>query len=176
MLEYIILGFLMNNEASGYDIKQWMVLSTAYFYDASFGSIYPALRRLENKGMITCREAVEESKYKKIYQINESGRETFMKWLEKPIIFEKSRHDHLVKIFFYNMLPEEKALVNLRAFIKEVEPILEELRNQKHEAEENCDTDKFIFQYYTMEYGVSFYQFVIDWCNKLIDKIQRRYK
>ncbi|WP_236880832.1 PadR family transcriptional regulator [Clostridioides difficile] len=49
MLEYIILGFLMEKELSGYDLKQIMSESTSYFFDASFGSIYPALKRLETK-------------------------------------------------------------------------------------------------------------------------------
>lgn len=172
MLEYIILGFLMRHEASGYDLKQWISCSTAYFYDASFGSIYPALKRLEQKDMITCHEVIDGSKYKKIYQINESGKIAFIKWLEEPIIFKKSRHDHLVKIFFYNMLPKEKALMNLKDFLKEVEPVLNELTNQKDEAEKKCDVSKFTFQYSTMEYGVNFYQFVIDWCNNLIRRIE----
>ncbi|WP_088185748.1 PadR family transcriptional regulator [Desulfosporosinus sp. FKA] len=52
MTEYILLGFLMQNSMTGYDIKQHMSMSTSYFIDASFGSIYPALKRLEQKGFI----------------------------------------------------------------------------------------------------------------------------
>ena len=55
MLEYIILGFLMGCAASGYDLKQYMAESTSYFFDASYGSIYPALKRLEEKKLILSR-------------------------------------------------------------------------------------------------------------------------
>lgn len=49
MLEYIILGFLLSKDLTGYDLKQRMAKSTSFFFDASFGSIYPALKRLEAK-------------------------------------------------------------------------------------------------------------------------------
>ena len=49
MLEYIILGFLMGCAASGYDLKQYMAESTSYFFYASYGSIYPALKRLKRE-------------------------------------------------------------------------------------------------------------------------------
>jgi DNA-binding PadR family transcriptional regulator len=41
MLEYIILGYLLIGEMSGYDLKRWMSYCTSNFFDASFGSIYP---------------------------------------------------------------------------------------------------------------------------------------
>ena len=78
MLEYIILGFLMTKERSGYDLKRCMTQTTSYFFDASFGSIYPALKRLTQKGLVTFREDVDGGKFKKVYRITDSGRTAFM--------------------------------------------------------------------------------------------------
>ncbi|MCW0824055.1 PadR family transcriptional regulator [Clostridioides difficile] len=62
ILKYIILGFMMEKELSGYDLKQKMSTSTSYFFDASFGSIYLALKRLEEKDYICYREVIDGSK------------------------------------------------------------------------------------------------------------------
>jgi len=35
MTEYILLGFLMEKDMTGYDMKQHMSMSTSYFVDAS---------------------------------------------------------------------------------------------------------------------------------------------
>ncbi|MGO0861788.1 PadR family transcriptional regulator [Clostridioides difficile] len=113
MLEYIILGFLMEKELSGYDLKQRMSTSTSYFFDASFGSIYPALKRLEEKGYIYYREVIDGGKLKKLYSITDIGKSYFLEWLEKPIKFSKTKQDHLVNIFFYEYLPKEIIETNL---------------------------------------------------------------
>ncbi len=55
MLQFVILGFLMNCDMNGYAIKKKMSLSTVNFVDASFGSIYPALKRLHQHGYIIVR-------------------------------------------------------------------------------------------------------------------------
>jgi DNA-binding PadR family transcriptional regulator len=172
MLEYIILGFLMHGEMSGYDLKQWMTHSTSYFFDASFGSIYPALKRLEQKGMVTFRESIGGSKYKKVYQIQDSGRESFLKWIKEPIVFEKSRHDHLVKIFFYEFLSKEDAIANLKAFLLEIEPVAKKLTLGKEEVAEKRDIYQVFYGYSTMIYGIEYFHLIMSWCNDLIKELE----
>jgi DNA-binding PadR family transcriptional regulator len=167
MLKYIILGFLLHGEMSGYDLKQCMVKSTANFFDASFGSIYPALKRLEAEGAISSREVVDAGKYKKIYVITDDGRLEFMRWLEEPIGFVRTKLDHLVKIFFLGFLPQEKAIVALQAFIKAVKPVLNELIASQPKIKEKTD----IYQYSTLLYGISYYQFIINWSNELLGEL-----
>ncbi|WP_077610351.1 PadR family transcriptional regulator [Clostridium sp. Marseille-P2415] len=172
MLEFIILGFLMNGEKSGYDLKQWMTYSTSYFFDASFGSIYPALKRLESKRLVLFHESVEGSKYKKVYRITESGKEAFLNWVAEPVLFEKSRQDHLVKIFFYEFLPKENAIANLKALVKMIEPVVRDLISQREDAAEKYDKDRYFYRYATMAYGIDYYNFVLKWCGDLITELE----
>ena len=79
----------MFGDKSGYDLKLWMSSCTSNFFDASFGSIYPALKRLEAKDLIRSVEQVESGKFKKIYSIREAGKKEFMAWLSAPILFHK---------------------------------------------------------------------------------------
>ncbi len=75
----VCLAILNCQEATGYEIKK---LSTegafAYFVDASFGSIYPALGRMEKEGLVIGREETQPGKpARKIYSITETGRRAF---------------------------------------------------------------------------------------------------
>ncbi|MGZ0050323.1 helix-turn-helix transcriptional regulator [Brevibacillus gelatini] len=97
----IILGFLSYGEMSGYDIKQAFSNSIGFFYDASFGAIYPALRKLEEEGLVTKQEVIQTGKPNKIlYQITAQGREVFHQEIQAPILPPVLRSDMLVKIFF----------------------------------------------------------------------------
>lgn len=168
MLEYIFLGFFMYGEMSGYDLKQKMAKSTSNFFDASFGSIYPALKRLEGKGHIISREIVDGGKFKKVYAISGEGRTDFLNWLEQPIELSKTKPDYLVKVFFLGLLPKEKAIASLEAFIGEVEPVAESLREKEAGLRENED----IFPLATLQFGIRYYDLVLDWSNCLLNRLR----
>ena len=48
----VILGMIALGRQTGYDIKQLVDKSTRHFWSASYGQIYPELRRLEEQGLI----------------------------------------------------------------------------------------------------------------------------
>lgn len=106
----IILGFLSYGEMSGYDIKQAFSNSIGFFYDASFGAIYPALRKLEEEGFVTKQEVIQSGKPNKIlYSITKSGEEAFQLEMQAPILPPVLRSDMLVKVFFGNgRTPQEQ--------------------------------------------------------------------
>ena len=49
---YVILGMLGWRPMSGYEIKSIVDKSTRFFWAASYGQIYPELRRLSEAGLI----------------------------------------------------------------------------------------------------------------------------
>ncbi|WP_428696483.1 PadR family transcriptional regulator [Stappia sp.] len=82
----LCLAILNFGDATGYEIRK---LSTegkySYFVDASFGSIYPALARLEAEGLVTVREEAQSGKpARKVYSITEAGRAEFVRALSEP--------------------------------------------------------------------------------------------
>lgn len=168
MLEYIILGFLMSGEMSGYDLKQQMIKSTSNFFDAGYGSIYPALKRMEAKGAITSQEIIEGGKYKKLYAISTLGKSDFMNWLELPVEFSRIKPDHLIKIFFFGHLPKEIAIEKLKAFINEVDFVYKKFKGAERVVKEEYDT----FQFSTLAFGIGYYSYVIDWSKNLLKELE----
>ena len=57
MLELAILGLLREQELHGYELKKRLGETLGPFSGASFGSLYPALRRLEAAGAVKAVEA-----------------------------------------------------------------------------------------------------------------------
>ena len=49
---YVILGMLRNEPRSGYEIKRAVDDSTRFFWAASYGQIYPELRKLATAGLV----------------------------------------------------------------------------------------------------------------------------
>lgn len=76
----ICLAILAHGEATGYDLKKsWQEGPFAYLGGASYGSIYPALARLQRDGLIESREEVQHGKpVRRVYSLTEAGREAFV--------------------------------------------------------------------------------------------------
>jgi DNA-binding PadR family transcriptional regulator len=169
MLEYIILGFLMHGDMSGYDVKRHMGHSTACFYDASFGSIYPMLGKLQGEELVTMIESVGDGKYKKLYSITDKGRKRFLEWLGEPIEIDRSGHSFLVRIFFYGWLEPARARALVSDYIARLEAELASLTKLGGEIKGGAG----FYEYSTLEYGLGYYAFAIGWCREFLEKSLR---
>lgn len=100
-IQNVILGFLVEKPMSGYDIKQMMENSVSYFFDASYGAIYPALKRMEKEKLIEKEVVQQDGKpNKNLFVITESGKEAFQTYMDSPLSPTLIRSDLLMRIFF----------------------------------------------------------------------------
>ena len=82
--QYVILGLLTEQPLSGYDIKKIIDFRFKFFWNESYGQIYPELKQLIEKGYIQTLSN-ETDRGKQLYQITELGLDHLKKWLEvKP--------------------------------------------------------------------------------------------
>src|SRR5436305_5739102 len=83
---YVILGALRAEPKSGYEIKRLVDKATRFFWAASYGQIYPELRRLRDDGLI---EAVSDGggggRRRLRYRLTAAGRKALVDWLRAPI-------------------------------------------------------------------------------------------
>ena len=105
-VKFPILGFLMEAEATGYDLKNRFQDPVGFFYRVSDGSIYPALKKLAHDGLVTLRTERHGRRTRKVYAITARGREHFRRMLREPaqplFVFDESQ----VKIYFADQEPE----------------------------------------------------------------------
>ena len=102
----LCLGILTIGDASGYEIKKVFEDELSHFYDASYGSIYPALTRLTDDGLVSCQAMAQERRPdKKVYAITTAGRMAFMDALVQKPRMDKLRSDFLAILRFADLLP-----------------------------------------------------------------------
>ncbi len=74
-LGLLILKALVVQELHGYGIARWVQEVSGEILQIEEGSLYPALRRLEDKGFITSRWAISEhNRRARYYALTPSGR------------------------------------------------------------------------------------------------------
>ena len=170
VIKLVILGFLMDKELTGYDIKQIMTHSTSNFMNASFGSIYPALDRLEKDDMISALKVIENGKYKKVYTIKDQGKEEFIKWLEEPINYMKSYEEILAKIFFYRHLSKEKVHQLISQLIEDIDKRIVKLERIERDIKGKID----YFEISTLSFGIDHLKFMSKWYSDFLKNFNKR--
>ncbi len=100
------LGILTLGDASGYEIKKIFETQFSHFYDASFGSIYPALNRLTEEGLVSCTTMSQAHRPdKKTYCITVAGRLAFLDALRNTPRRDRIKSDFLAIMSFAHLLP-----------------------------------------------------------------------
>lgn len=102
----LCLGILTLGDATGYEIKKLFEGPFSHFFEASYGSIYPALNRLTDEGLVACRALAQEKRPdKKVYSIMPSGRLAFMDALMEAPGRDRVRSQFLAIMTFAGLLP-----------------------------------------------------------------------
>src|SRR5690348_6135284 len=78
----VILGMLALGRNTGYEIKQFVDRSTRHFWAASYGQIYPELKRLEDQGLVRSRPEPSGKRARTVFELTDEGRATLEGWLE----------------------------------------------------------------------------------------------
>lgn len=166
-LDCVILGLLSHEELTGYEIKKRMDTALKYFWGASYGSIYPTLAGLVERGLANKREAGENKRNKIIYTITEEGRCYLKEWLRQPIEKDELRYETLLKLFFGNEEGPEQALRHIGAFREKIMQELPYLLGAEKVLKEHLDEDT-THRYYllTVELGIRTYRTYLEWCDE----------
>lgn len=106
----LCLGVLSQGEFSGYEIRKHFEEGPfAHFQEAGFGSIYPALKRLTEDGLVTCVEHQQDSRPdKKVYRLTAAGRQALFDAVARAPADDKLRSDFLFVLFFADLLAPGK--------------------------------------------------------------------
>ncbi len=85
-IRHLILGLLTQQPMSGYDIKRFLKSLSWLIDSPSFGTIYPALRALQEGGLVTVEMAPRQGKPpRRIHTITEAGRQALREWMDQPV-------------------------------------------------------------------------------------------
>jgi len=134
--EHVLLGMIFIQPASGYDLKRRFVTSPMGVYQPSSGALYPALERLERRGLLLS-EALRPAgggRLRRVYRLTEDGRQAHLGWVRAPVVPETVSQDlgmHLLRfVMMADLLPEDEMLgflASLRAALSGFVTALEQV-------------------------------------------------
>lgn len=167
MFENIVLGFLTDKSMTGYEIKKNMENSTSFFYNTSFGNIYPTLKKLEASGHVTREDEIINGKLNKSYTITSSGKDKFLQWLETESEIGMIRDEALTKIFFFSHLDNKKRKEELQDYLLKLNKQIEVLKEIKGKYTDKVDKWKVK----TVEMGIDYYIFMKKSYKKILEEL-----
>jgi DNA-binding PadR family transcriptional regulator len=164
---YVILGMVRKEPKSGYEIKALVDNSTRFFWAASYGQIYPELKRLSDAGLVVGVDAPTGSRRRTVYEITADGEEELRAWLRQPPEVFEMREEGLLKLFFADALPPEEAAEIVRAMRAHREAVsaqLHELQKLKGKADDP-------YPLMVLRGGIEFAEWFADWCARMEQEI-----
>nr|WP_243428098.1 PadR family transcriptional regulator [Clostridium rhizosphaerae] len=166
---------MQEEELSGYEMKKAIDIRMSFFWQESFGQIYPELNKMIEEGLIdfSSNESTEKMKREKIrYKITPKGEEEFKKWMEAENEKDTARSEFLLKMFlstdknteemrrhiihFKEQSEEKLKLFNL--FYGELSKIVDMHNNHRH-----------ILR--VLDLGIRQAKLYVDWSNEILDSL-----
>lgn len=174
----VILGFLSREDLSGYDIKLRVDDSTRFFWAASYGQIYPELKKLEEEGLIQGTDSPHGGRARRVYGITESGRTALASWIMDTGSTVELRHEGLLKVFFADAVDSDAdriaVLESMAAIHRRQVRELEAVADRKKRGDLACDPETIAEDHpgmpaFVLKFGLDFHRWVVEWCEREID-------
>ena len=165
-IDMVILGLLNHEELTGYDIKKRIDGAISFFWNGSFGNIYPALKDLEARKLITKKESSSGGREKIVYKITRSGAKALGEWLKDEQATNELKYETLLKLFFGAAQNKEVTINNIDAFEKKIKADLMLLKNYEKTLQKSLDTEDHLYYYLTITFGIESYEAYLKWCKK----------
>lgn len=162
---YVILGLLRKGPMSGYEIKAIVDKSVRFFWTASYGQIYPELKRLTEAGLVEGIDSPTGGRRRTVYEITAGGEEELVAWLRQPPDVFEMRDEGLLKLFFADALPPEEAVAIVRTMRERREAVNRTLRAMEPgKVEDEEDKDSYVLT--VLRCGIEFSDWFVDWCER----------
>ena len=169
----VILGMLKLGARTGYDIKRIVEVSTRFFWGASYGQIYPELRRLAEAGLVESEEAPRGGIARRAYRLTPAGEAALRKWLtnDEELIFAY-RDEVLLKLFFADLLRPEDRAAHVRRAGELFGGVVERFREIGEDAEADIQRGQ-VYPYVALRYGIELMEWAARWYEELAGRLER---
>jgi DNA-binding PadR family transcriptional regulator len=174
VLEFAILGLLHETRMHGYELRKRLNALLGTFRAFSYGSLYPALRRMKAAGWISedCRdaEAMRASRRARVvYKLTAEGKERFVELLAEVGPATTDDEQFGVHFAFFAQTDAEIRLRILEGRRRRVEEKRDGLRAALTRTRERLDRYTLELQ----EHGLDAVDREVRWLSELIDNERR---
>ena len=167
MLELAILGLLLESPMHGYELRKRLTGLLGAFRAFSYGSLYPALRRMQADGLIAEDAAPEGAvlrRARRVYQLTDAGRQRFTELVADTGPQNYTDDGFGVHLAFFNRTPAAARMRILEGRRRQVEERREGLRDAIARASNSLD--RYTRQLHQL--GLESSEREVKWLNELI--------
>jgi DNA-binding PadR family transcriptional regulator len=167
VLELAILGLLLESPMHGYELRKRLTGLLGAFRAFSYGSLYPALRRMQTDGLIAEDAAPEGAvlrRARRVYQLTDAGRQRFTELVADTGPQNYTDDGFGVHLAFFNRTPAAARMRILEGRRRQVEERREGLRDAIARASNSLD--RYTRQLHQL--GLESSEREVNWLNELI--------
>jgi DNA-binding PadR family transcriptional regulator len=175
LLEYALLGLLRIVPLSGYDVQRIFASTPLGHFSSSPGAIYPALKRLEKRGLVRFTvDASTELRPRRLSALAEPGMGALDAWAHEPVTRDELLRDGRAPVLRFSLmegfLSTSDVIGYLRGYGDVVRAYLDELREQRPLAEGAGGLHPLL----SLEHGIRGYEAQAAWTDWAIEQLQER--
>jgi PadR family transcriptional regulator AphA len=124
--EHVLLGMIFIQPSTGYDLKRRFATTAMGVYQPSSGALYPALDRLERRGLLRSQapRPVEGGRPRRVYQLTEEGRQAHLDWVREPVVPQTAPQDLGLHLLRFVMMAQVLPTVEVIAFLSSLRAAL----------------------------------------------------
>lgn len=180
-LQHILLGML-NEPATGYDLKKQFNQSLRHFWHAELSQIYPQLQKLEQDGFLksSAGESVKGPP-RRVYTRTPKGRRELVKWLANGPKLGDERIGYLAQVYFLENLRDPAKIISFMEKLRDymanwLEQLREVERCWKASDPRYPDElpDQHFYQQLTLAMGLTKVKANLVWCEATLKRIHAR--
>ena len=179
-LDHILLGML-RQPSTGYELGRQFSERAQHFWFAERSQIYPALKRMRDRGWLEgWEEPSERGPTRKVYETTAEGREHLVEWLRDGPHIGNVRLGFVAQTFFLGELddyPESLSQVRkMRAtWESKLAPLEFTQRMMREEHGEDSELDRELFHAHAaLRMGLHSLRARIAWCDETIERMEKR--
>jgi PadR family transcriptional regulator, regulatory protein AphA len=168
--EHVLLGMISTQPSSGYDLKRRFATTPMGVYEPSSGALYPALDRLERRGLLRS-EALRPAaggRPRRVYRLTADGRQAHLDWIREPVRPPTVAQDlgmHLLRfVMMADVLPPDEVL----AFLTSLRAALAGFVTGLEQASANPDVAGNLAARLAVEHGLAVHRASLDWAGQAI--------
>ena len=170
---YAVLGALSHGPKSGYDISRLYDRPHMYFWNESYGQIYPTLKTLLQRGWVEMhRETRQGGPERKIYEITERGQEELGEWIDEPPARLSVRDEHVLKVYFSRPDQRQRSAALIRQRLKALHERLESLDGELNALrDDQLDETERLHREIALDWAHSQVKSQIGWCERSLERL-----
>jgi DNA-binding PadR family transcriptional regulator len=152
--------------------------SARFFWAASYGQIYPELKKLEKAGLITGDDSSRGARQRTTFRLTAEGKRAAREWIERPPEVLESRDEGLLKLFFAGSIDPKRAaeIARERAAISRAKA--EELRAiwdtvDQAGQPDGPESEPDIGSLTVLRYGIEMSEWAAEWFERAAEDLER---